>query len=171
MNTIKHAEVEDTNRDSLIYNNFMRIYNENPEGKYYGQFGAAHIFREDINLYSKDFYTFANMLEKNGDFKVLSLPIVYNDQMMVIEDVKKLATNDFTIFKLNGRHSPYNEGLENFFTSSSFEIINGSTVDNYQYVILYSKKKTVPNLWYGSRHCLTIQLSLLMTYSISSLPH
>lgn len=136
MNTMKYAETQDANRDALIYDNFMRIYNENPKGKYYGQFGAAHIFREDINYYSKDFFTLAKMMEKNNDFKVLSIPIVDD----VVEEAEKLATNDFTIFKLNGKNSPYKEGLENLFASSSFEIINESTVDNYQYAILYIKK-------------------------------
>jgi hypothetical protein len=135
INTAKYAEIQDSNRDELIYNNFMRIYNQNQKGKYYGQFGASHIFSEDIISIGKTFYTFAKILEKKNDFKVLSIPIVPSDRMKLTTQGEKLAKNRLSIFKLNGKGSPYKEQNENIFTSNGLGIVNGTTVDNYQYVV------------------------------------
>ena len=140
INTGKYAETQDSNRDELIYDNFMRIYNQNQKGKYYGQFGAAHIFREDIISNGKTFYTLAKMIEKNDGFKVLSIPIVPSDRMKLITQGEKLAKGRFSIFKLNGKGSPYKQQNENIFTSNGLGIVNGTTVDNYQYVV-YLKSK------------------------------
>ena len=139
MNTMKYLETQDVNRDSLIYDNFMRIYKENPDDKYYGQFGAAHIFRENITHDGKDFFTLAKQMENQGGFKVLSIPITNTNQVGLIKEAEKLAVKDkFTIFKLNGRNSPYEKQVEDLFVNDPFGIINGSTVDNYQYVIYLS---------------------------------
>lgn len=140
INTIKYGETEDVNRDALIYDNFMRVYNQNPKGKYYGQFGAAHIFRDDIVREGKTFYTLAKMLEKNSSFKVLSIPIVASDRMKLITKLEKLAGGRFTIFKLNSNGTPFREQNLNIFTYNGFGIANGTTLDNYQYVI-YLKRE------------------------------
>lgn len=138
MNTLKYSETEDPNRDGLIYDNFMKIYNENPQGKYYGQFGLYHIFKEDFDKGAKPFYTLANMIEEKGKLKVLSAPIVYSNNFLINEDVKSLCKNKFTVVKLNGRNSPYKKELINDFESDAFKLIKGSTTDNYQYMILLS---------------------------------
>jgi hypothetical protein len=140
INTVKYAETQDGNRDALIYDNFMRIYNQNPKGKYYGQFGANHIFREDIISEGKAFYTLAKMLEKKNNFKVLSIPIVPSDRMNLISQGEKLASGRFTIFKLNGKGSLFTEQSQNIFANNGFGLANGTTVDNYQYVI-YLKRE------------------------------
>ncbi|MGV8984450.1 hypothetical protein [Clostridium sp.] len=140
MNTIKYAETPnpdnpDENRDEFIYNNFMRIYEETPKGKYYGQFGTAHILRKNFTYNGKDFFTLAKIMEKQGKFKVLSIPIINNNQGSLINEAEKLAKYKFTVFKLNGKKSPYGKRIENLFSSSQFILINGTTVDNYQYLI------------------------------------
>ncbi|MBL4934582.1 hypothetical protein JK636_02290 [Clostridium sp. YIM B02515] len=140
INTSKYAQIQDPNRDDLIYDNFMRIYSQNPKGKYYGQFGADHIFREDILSNGNAFYTLAKMLEKNNSFKVLSIPIAPSNRMELITQAQKLAQNRFSIFKLNGKGSPYMKQNEDIFTNNVFGIVNGTIVDNYQYVI-YLKDK------------------------------
>ena len=140
INTSKYAKIQDPNRDDLIYDNFMRIYNQNPKLKYYGQFWSDHIFSEDILSNVNAFYTLAKMLEKNNNFKVLSIPIVPSNRMELISEAQKLAQNRFSIFKLNGKGSPYMKQNEDIFTNSVFGIINGTIVDNYQYVI-YLKDK------------------------------
>lgn len=146
INTMKYAgtldaETPDANRDEYIYNNFMRIYEENSKGKYYGQFGTAHILRENITYSGKDFLTLAKMMEKWGKFKVLSIPIINNNQEILINEAEKLAKGKFTIFKLNSKKSPYGKRIENLFTSSQFVLINGTTIDNYQYLIYLSYRQ------------------------------
>ena len=135
MNTMEYAKSQNANRDDLIYNNFMRIYKDNPKGKYYGQFGVNHIFRQDIFFEGNSFFTMARIMEKEGGLKVLSIPIVTSNKMALVGDADKLAKSNCTTFKLNGKNSPFKEKNEPLFISSLFGIANGSTADNYQYLI------------------------------------
>ncbi|MGH4138767.1 hypothetical protein [Clostridium sp.] len=145
MNTIRYVKIQDPKdpypdpaRDDFIYDNFMRIYEGNPRGKYYGQFGEGHIYRENILYDGKDYFTLAKMMEKQGKFKVLSIPIINNNQGILINEAEKLAKYKFTIFKLNGKKSPYGKKIENLYTSYQNVLTNGTTVDNYQYLIYLS---------------------------------
>lgn len=140
MNTAKYAETMNVNRDPLMYDNFMRIYKENPKGKYYGQFGVAHIFRQDIILSGNEFFTLAKMLEKKGNLKVLSIPVVSSNKMELVSEAEKLVKGNFSVIKLNGKNSPYKKENEDMFVSDLFGTVNGTIVDNYQYVIYYRDK-------------------------------
>ncbi len=135
MNTMKYMENQRLYRDNLIYDNFMRIYNENPKGKYYGQFGQLHIFKETVKYNGEETITLAKLMEDKGKLKVLSIPIVSNKIVNQYADIEKLNLKDFTLFKLNGKGSPYKEGLENLLTDKEVEPISGSVVDYYQYLI------------------------------------
>lgn len=135
MNTMKYIENQRVYRDDLIYDNFMRIYNENPKGKYYGQFGQLHIFKETVKYNGEETITLAKLMEDKGKLKVLSIPIVSNKIVNQYADIEKLNLKDFTLFKLNGKGSPYKEGLENLLTDKEVEPISGSVVDYYQYLI------------------------------------
>jgi len=137
MNTIKYMKNQSEYRDDLIYDNFIRIYNENPKGKYYGQFGTAHIFRENIKYNGEETITLAKFIEDKGNLKVLSIPISSSEIVIPEKDIEKLKLEKFTLFKLNGKNSPYEKGLENSLIDNLFELTNGSTVDNYQYVICF----------------------------------
>ncbi|GAA0775816.1 hypothetical protein GCM10008908_28090 [Clostridium subterminale] len=137
MNTIKFMKNQSEYRDDLIYDNFIRIYNENPKGKYYGQFGTAHIFRENIKSNGEETITLAKFIEEKGNLKVLSMPISSSEIVIPKKDIEKLKLEKFTLFKLNGKNSPYKKGLENSLVDNLFELTNGSTVDNYQYVICF----------------------------------
>lgn len=135
INTTKYMKNQSEYRDDLIYDNFMRIYNENPKGKYYGQFGQMHIFKETVKYNGEETITLAKFMEDKGKLKVLSIPIVSNNIVNQYADIEKLNLKDFTLFKLNGKRSPYKEGLENLLTDKEIELISGSIVDNYQYLI------------------------------------
>lgn len=140
VNTIKYAKTEDVNRDELIYDNFMRIYKENPKGKYYGQFGAFHIYRQNFLDSGKTFFTFAKMMENKGNLKVLSIPIIYSYSADLMSDADNLANGNFSIFKLNGKGSPYRKSQDTVVTKNIIGGMNGNTTDNYQYVI-YTRDK------------------------------
>jgi len=138
INTMKYMKNQSEYRDDLIYHNFMRIYDENPKGKYYGQFGMAHIFRENIKFNGEETITLAKFMEDKGKLKVLSIPIVSNELVIQNADIEKLDLQKFTLFKLNGKNSPYKKGLENSLTDKVMELTSGSIVDNYQYLICLS---------------------------------
>ncbi|WP_346898988.1 hypothetical protein [Clostridium sp. UBA7503] len=135
MNTMKYMENQRLYRDNLIYDNFMRIYNENPKGKYYGQFGQLHTFKETVNYNGEETITLAKLIEDKGKLNVLSIPIVPNEIVNLYADIEKLNLKNFTLFKLNGKDSPYEKGLENLLTDKAVEPISGSVVDYYQYLI------------------------------------
>ncbi len=135
MNTMKYMENQRLYRDNLIYDNFMRIYNENPKGKYYGQFGQLHTFKETVKYNGEETITLAKLMEDKGKLNVLSIPIVPNEIVNLYADIEKLNLKNFTLFKLNGKDSPYEKGLENLLTDKEIEPISGSVVDYYQYLI------------------------------------
>jgi len=135
INTMKYMKNQSEYRDDLIYDNFMRIYNKNPKGKYYGQFGQMHIFRETVKYNGEEEITLAKFIEDKGKLKVLSIPIVSNKIVNQYADIEKLNLKDFTLFKLNGKNSPYKKGLDNSLTDKEIELIRGSVIDNYQYLI------------------------------------
>ncbi|WP_346912335.1 hypothetical protein [Clostridium sp.] len=135
MNTIKYMENQREYRDDLIYDNFIRIYNENPKGKYYGQFGQMHIFKETVKYNEEETITLAKFMEDKGKLKVLSIPIVFNEIVTQNASIEKLKLQNFTLFKLNGKNSPYKKGLENSLTDKEIELTRGSVIDNYQYLI------------------------------------
>ncbi|MEW8994628.1 hypothetical protein [Clostridium sp.] len=135
INTMKYMKNQIVYRDDLIYDNFMRIYNENPKGKYYGQFGQMHIFRETVKYNGEEEITLAKFIEDKGKLKVLSIPIVPNELVTQNANIEKLNLQKFTLFKLNGKNSPYKKGLDNSLTDKEIELIRGSVIDNYQYLI------------------------------------
>ncbi|WP_157785710.1 hypothetical protein [Clostridium tunisiense] len=140
VNTAEYAKTQDVNRDELIYDNFMRIYKENPKGKYYGQFGRLHIYRQDFLDSGKTFFTFAKIMENKGNLKVLSIPIIYSDSADLMSEADNLANGNFSIFKLNSKGSPYRKSQDTIVTKNIIGGMNGNTTDNYQYVI-YTRDK------------------------------
>lgn len=54
------------NRDEHLYNNLIKIYEELPEGKYFGQFGRNHVYKEKV-IYDdgNEYESLAYYLDKN----------------------------------------------------------------------------------------------------------
>ena len=43
------GDSDDVYRENCLYENFMREYQERPDTKYYGEFGAAHVLMSDYS--------------------------------------------------------------------------------------------------------------------------
>lgn len=139
-------------RDMQMYENFINIYNNLPEGKFYGHFGAAHIYQH--NMYD-DTYSLASLMNnKNSPVKgkVISIIYVYNNckifnplnaqTISTINTLKEdnifksyLETNT-TLFKLNGWNSPFDKSLIWELLSPSGIPTKGVTTDYYQYMVV-----------------------------------
>jgi len=65
-------------RDSLIYQNFARIYPQLSPGKFYGQWGANHIFQHEQSG-TRWFGTYLRESEDIQSLSVLSLLYLYQD--------------------------------------------------------------------------------------------
>ncbi len=61
-------------RDQMLYENFIKISNNLPYGKYYGQMGAGHVLQNQTN----DIEWFASILNKNKEYNGKIYSIVYN---------------------------------------------------------------------------------------------
>ena len=139
-------------RDMQMYENFINIYNNLPKGKFYGQFGNAHINQH--NMYD-DTYSLASLMNnKNSPVKgkVISIIYVYNSckifnplnaqTIHTITTLKEdnifksyLETNT-TLFKLNGWNSPFDKGLIWELLSPGGILTKGVTTDYYQYIVV-----------------------------------
>lgn len=136
-------------REDAIYNNFVEIYNYLPKGKYYGQFGSEHVFQHSYeNEWIKGgslaaklagdgspvknniitiLYTYSNCMHRNVDNTEGYILNPYNDVLLL----DSAAIDNFTLFKLNGDNSPFNE--HPYIINAPF---GGVTTDYIQYVVL-----------------------------------
>ncbi len=137
-------------RDEMMYENFLKIYDQYPAGKFYGQWGLNHAFQQKqggVNW-------FAARLDNEKDSplkgKILSIVYLYQDCEHILNGnyrndflttyvsknraMDQLGKGDITLFKLNGANSPYTQGLIWPLVVEKPEA--GSTTDYFQYVIL-----------------------------------
>ncbi|NLV76715.1 MAG: erythromycin esterase family protein [Tissierellia bacterium] len=137
-------------RDNKMYQNFVEFHKKLPKGKYYGQLGLSHIFQKSFPYVN----WLGAALNKNTIFKgkVLSIAYVYKNckylypttwknyissintldsSMGVFED---FINNEYTIFKLNGKNSPFKDKL--IWPIAHKFPKDGVTTDYFQYMIL-----------------------------------
>ncbi len=147
-------------RDKQMYENFIRIHNRLPTGKYYGQLGLSHVFQRQTSYVD----WFGSILNKNPMFqdKVLSIVYVYDNCKYLyptdlrdyqgvmttldlkLDILKKYAKGESTLFKLNGRDSPFDKKL-------LWPIVHkipegGVTTDYFQYIIMIRNSKALTSL-------------------------
>ncbi len=154
-NSSENGLESDVMRENSIIENFKKVYNYFPKGKFYGQWGNSHAALSDS--VEKKSVRFAAQLQNSKDSpvkgRVCSTMILYlNSQRMnrgngsseelffPITDTKKelstiklLSKGDFTFFKLDGGKSPFKSQLYFFFPA---EVGNVLTTDVCQYIIL-----------------------------------
>ena len=132
-------------REELLINNFKKLYEYLPKGKYFGQFGGAHT---NLNPVTKSLATYLqNEYEYTKD-KVVSIDYKYNDSYSYIPtglnvDSKLEEYIDSIFFpryrstiliKLNYENSIYYE--KDIYLNQ-----NNPEIKCYQYMILFSDSK------------------------------
>ncbi|MDD4402467.1 MAG: erythromycin esterase family protein [Desulfitobacteriaceae bacterium] len=136
------ANPETQSHGKLMYENFTKLYEHNPEAKFFGQFGIIDVFQKDCKPFAG-----ANTLAMNLNSpespvqgRVVSVVHVYhNPESDISEDrvwssLQKLAEDECTLYRLNGKGSP--------FTKESYlvpEPIDGVTTDHFQYILAIDK--------------------------------
>lgn len=137
-------------RDKRIYENFEKVHDNLPKGKYYGQWGVNHIFQREQGDIK---WVGAAMNEKGSrlEDKILSIVYMYEDcKQMSRTDNNKYTINDFnsnnssifdsfieknyTLFKLKGENSPFSKKL--IWLTPDGNPTAGVTTDYYQYVVV-----------------------------------
>ncbi|MTI71660.1 MAG: erythromycin esterase family protein [Firmicutes bacterium] len=132
-------------RDEKIYENFEKIYNNNPDEKYFGQWGIGHIYQRE----QKDVKWMATLMNDSKELKdkIVSIVYSYDDckymsknngsyEVKVIDnfDHKLDLIKDFTLFRLDGENSPFNDEL---IWPYSYSIEKkGVTTDYFQYLVV-----------------------------------
>lgn len=138
-------------RDRKMYQNFIELYNRLPKGKYYGQLGLSHIFQRPFP-YVNWFGAALNSKESIFRGKVLSIAYVYHNCKYLYPTIRKnyissintldpalevfndFTKGEYTIFKLNGKDSPFIRKL-------IWPILHklpegGVTADYFQYLVI-----------------------------------
>lgn len=149
-------------REKLMYSYLLDSYE--PAVKYFGHFTMEHVYQRHVetgNLAKGErLAMLANQEGSPFSGKVVSLGAFYHDSEFrfyygkydtyrvfnsyIVDPLPflKKATSDFTLFKLNGSHSPFAWG-----THTVVNPTGGTAIDYYQYLILIrNSKATSPNL-------------------------
>lgn len=155
---VYHGNNFNDTRDKKMYKNFMKIYNKLPKGKFYGQLGLSHIFQRKTPYVN----WFGSYLNKKFKGKVLSIAYLYDKcKYLYPTDIKnyisnittlapkesafnKYTKNLCTLFKLNGKDSPFNKKL--LWPIAHKSPGNGVTSDYFQYVIIIKGLKAAKPL-------------------------
>lgn len=136
-------------REQSIYENFLKVYDYLPKGKFYGQWGSAHIFQK-IGIY-KEVPFAARLQDKDSPVKdkVISIYYSYKDSKYLGTDgnvydlnkhlyfnlgmAEEITSKDYVLLKLNGLFSPFNRLIH----TVSFEEgeVSCKVSDNIQYVL------------------------------------
>lgn len=141
-------------RDKKMYENFVKIYNKLPNGKYYGQFGLNHVFQDKQNEVDwiaslmdgekspvkgkvlSTIYLYKDCKKaRNRDYKTIPMT-TYNSADKVFDSSFK---GDYTIVKLIGNNSPFEERLIWTLSPKAYagnKPNEGVTTDYYQYIVL-----------------------------------
>jgi hypothetical protein len=157
--SVNHYEF-DKIRDKRMYENFKQVYESLPKGKYYGQWGLNHIFQKE-QMGVK--WIAASMNEKGSSLenKVLSIAYAYenckfmsgtSDRNYSVDYrntynslvFNNFTTKDYTIFKLNGKDSPFSK--DSIWLTTDIMPTSGVTVDFYQYIILIKNSQATEPL-------------------------
>ncbi|WP_035293366.1 hypothetical protein [Clostridium sp. KNHs214] len=155
-------------REKRMYENFNRVYSTLEKGKYYGHFGAFHVYQIGDNLASfmnngnspvKDkvlsietIYENSEtlMLKSNDDGEVEYEKIKINANKNLIDLIKPFKKSDLMMFRLSGKGSPFyrlkdykyfQEGNED----TKKELEKAPLIRYFQYlVVVYNAKSIEP---------------------------
>jgi len=146
-------------RDKYIFENFLVVDKELPDGKYYGQWGMHHT----IQHIEKGTLWFAGWLNSDkSSYKGQVLTIIYNYENCTrmsreaggvyataetnyvfpfLEDVNELIGDNVNIYKLDGENSPIKkEPMYQSFTGaelgSKYYKLSDDVLDFFQYIVL-----------------------------------
>lgn len=140
-------------REKSMYNNFKTLYAGLPKGKYFGEFGGAHIYQNSFKdgTYGQADKRLAMYLNDTGSpvkGKVLSIEYYYKNSKYMSqkypysaqkvnylindEDISKYLKSDINIFKLDGDKSPFSKSL--YFMK--YKGLNGVTTDYFKYIVV-----------------------------------
>jgi len=143
-------------REEKLYENFEKIYNHYPKGKYFGQFGLSHIYKEET---TNRVWLAEDINEKIPELKdkILSIALFYkNSYSARAEDIlstyndnevlDKYLKSNHTLIKLNGKSSPFSKVLYTDFISEIVFAQNGYhksgvTTDYFDYVMIIQDSK------------------------------
>ncbi|WP_291582057.1 hypothetical protein [Clostridium sp. UBA6640] len=143
-------------REEKLYENFEKIYNHYPKGKYFGQFGLSHIYKEET---TNRVWLAEDINEKIPELKdkILSIALFYkNSYSARAEDIlstyndnevlDKYLKSNHTLIKLNGKNSPFSKVLYTDFISEIVFAQNGYhksgvTTDYFDYVMIIQDSK------------------------------
>jgi len=149
-------------RDKMIYENFIILLNELPEGKYYGQWGLNHAFqsKEDEVMW---FGAHLNSDESKYKGKILTIAYFYDacQRMSTVENrtystseldfipqifkvANDLTSSNMNIYKLNSKGSPlFQLPMNSTFTGKALE---DKVVDFFQYIVCIKNSKATEPL-------------------------
>lgn len=145
-------------RDEIVYDNFLTLYDRLPKGKYFGQWGARHIFQKRVEHGDR----IATLLNQDGSpvkGKVLSILYLYKDSYILNPNEKGVITKSdyfsekkifdpflntqLTLFKLIGENSPFNNHLVWEMNINSLNPTGGVTTDYFQYLVIIKDAKAM----------------------------
>ena len=136
-------------REQAMYENFIKLYDYLPVGKYFGQIGMEHVFQQQCSSRLEGVQRLAMSLTSEGSpvqGQVISVAYMYfsskrtspfdYSQVWVeslIHDsmeMQRLSNTIFTLFRLNGEDSPYDD--KPLLIPGPH---GGATTDYFQYVL------------------------------------
>ncbi len=145
----RNDDVFSSKREAIIFENFLRQEPLFANGNSYGQWGANHIYRQYIDnvswLAAKINQDPASPLQ--GAF--YSILYLYHDckallknpyreanysNLLFVKDFKKMAQQDYTLFRLDEGNSPFAADL--IWPSNSVSLTEGVTTDYVQSILL-----------------------------------
>ncbi len=151
MDIVSSEEEFNKIRDEKIYENFIKVYDYLPKGKYYGQWGLNHAFQRK---HEGVFWLAAHMNRSDSPVKgkVLSIIYLYKNCMYMNRgdyskehiysyksaDFNKYFMKPITLFKLKGENSPFENSLiwpmNPYYTGQVAK--DGVTTDYFQYIVV-----------------------------------
>jgi len=146
---VRNDDVFSSKREAILFGNFLKHEALFANGNSFGQWGANHVYRQNIDNVSwlaakinqdpasplQD--AFYSILYLYHDCKAL-LKNPYREanysNLLFVKDFKKMAQQDYTLFRLDQGNSPFAEGL--IWPSNSVSLTEGVTTDYVQSILL-----------------------------------
>ncbi|WP_161938391.1 hypothetical protein, partial [Clostridium tepidiprofundi] len=137
---VYHASDDDITylniREKQILKNFKSVYEHYPKGKYYGQWGCAHIpLTQGVSNIKNNFASVLNTSYSELKGKIFSIGYVYSspNSEKYKEFIKPFSpyldkNKSFTIFKTYGKDCPFDVPAYGFFSNP---ITDNNTLSDY----------------------------------------
>jgi len=93
-------------REKSICKNFLRAYEGNPDGKFFGQWGSFHVLQKSDN-YEKRFAEYLNNDDSPVKDEVISIKYIYDNKYhkktnrRILSAFKEYGDSKFTLYKLD----------------------------------------------------------------------